>query len=84
MTLQEAEKRSGLPYSVLERFVSLGIIRKSSMPDEYQEKDFKRLGLADILLNAGFFAEDIQKYFRLEERGDAGEQQIGMLRMRRS
>lgn len=54
MTLQDAEKRSGLPYSVLERFVSLGIIRKSSMPDEYQEKDFGRLGLADILLNAGY------------------------------
>lgn len=56
-----------MPYSVLERFVSLGIIRKSSMPDEYQEKDFERLGLADILLNAGFSAEDIQKYFLLEE-----------------
>lgn len=76
MTLQDAEKRSGLPYSVLERFVSLGIIRKSSMPDEYQEKDFGRLGLADILLNAGFSAEDIQKYFQLEESGDADEQQI--------
>ena len=83
MTLQEAEKRSGLPYSVLERFISLGIIRKSSMPDEYQEKDFERLGLADILLNAGFSAEDIQKYFQLEESGDADEQQIGMLRKRR-
>lgn len=83
MTLQDAEKRSGLPYSVLERFVSLGIIRKSSMPDEYQEKDFGRLGLADILLNAGFPAEDIQKYFQLEESGDADEQQIGMLRKRR-
>lgn len=83
MTLQDAEKRSGLPYSVLERFVSLGIIRKSSMPDEYQEKDFGRLGLADILLNAGFSAEDIQKYFQLEESGDADEQQIGMLRKRR-
>ena len=76
MTLQDAEKRSGLPYSVLERFVSLGIIRKSSMPDEYKEKDFGRLGLADILLNAGFSAEDIQKYFQLEESGDADEQQI--------
>ena len=76
MTLQDAEKRSGLPYSVLERFVSLGIIRKSSMPDEYQEKDFGRLGLADILLNAGFSAEDIQKYFQLQESGDADEQQI--------
>ena len=83
MTLHEVEKRLGLPHSVLERFVSLGIIRKCGMSDEYQEKDFERLGLADILLNAGFSAEDIQKYFQLEESGDADEQQIGMLRKRR-
>ena len=83
MTLHEVEKRLGLPHSVLERFVSLGIIRKCGMSDEYQEKDFERLGLADSFLNAGFSAEDIQKYFQLEESGDADEQQIGMLRKRR-
>ena len=41
---------------------------KSSMPDEYQEKDFGRLGLADILLNAGSVILNYSLFFSLQMR----------------
>lgn len=36
------------------------------MPDEYQEKDFGRLGLADILLNAGSVILNYSLFFSLQ------------------
>ncbi|NZA37199.1 MerR family transcriptional regulator [Eubacterium callanderi] len=83
MTLQEARKRLGLSRDILEKYVSLGIIRKGSMPDNYREEDFDRLGLVDILRGAGFTSEEIKIYFQFEETTNADEQQISMLKRQR-
>lgn len=83
MTLQEAEKQFGLPRSVLEKYISFGLIRKTSIPDEYQDEDFERLGLIDTLLGAGFTPEEAKRYLLLTESKETDEQQLSMLKKRR-
>lgn len=83
MTLQEAEKQFGLPRSVLEKYISFGLIRKTSIPDEYRDEDFERLGLIDTLLGAGFTPEEAKRYLLLTESKGTDEQQLSMLKKRR-
>lgn len=83
MTLQEAEKQFGLPRSVLEKYISFGLIRKTSIPDEYRDEDFERLGLIDTLLGAGFTPEEVKCYLLLTESKGTDEQQLSMLKKRR-
>jgi len=83
MTLKEAEKKFGLPRSVLEDYVSYGFIRGDSVPDNYKDEDFERLGLIDTLLNAGFTPEETKKYLFLTENMGTDEQQISMLKKQR-
>lgn len=83
MTLQEAEKQFGLPRSVLKEYISFGLIRKTSIPDEYRDEDFERLGLIDTLLGAGFTPEEAKRYLLLTESKGTDEQQLSMLKKRR-
>jgi len=83
MTLQEAEKQFGLPRSVLEKYISFGLIRKTSIPDEYRDEDFERLGLIDTLLGAGFTPEEAERYLLLTESKGTDEQQLSMLKKQR-
>lgn len=83
MTLQEAEKQFGLPRSVLEKYISFGLIRKTSIPDEYRDEDFERLGLIDTLLGAGFTPEEAKRYLLLTESKGTDEQQLSMLKKQR-
>lgn len=83
MTLQEAVKQFGLPHSVLEKYISYGLIRKNNISDEYRDEDFERLGLIDTLLGAGFTPEEAKRYLLLTESKGTDEQQLGMLKKRR-
>lgn len=83
MTLQEAEKQFGLPRSVLEKYISFGLIRKTGIPDEYRDEDFERLGLIDTLLGAGFTPEETKRYLLFTESKGTDEQQLAMLKKRR-
>lgn len=82
MTLQEAEKQFGLPRSVLEKYISFGLIRKTSISDEYRDEDFERLGLIDTLLGVGFTPEEAKRYLLLAESKGTDEQQLSMLKKR--
>lgn len=83
MTLKDAEKKFGLPYDVLDRYVSFGFIRKSTAAGEYRDEDFERLGLIDTLLSAGFTPEETKKYLSLTENKGTDNQQIMMLKKQR-
>ncbi len=80
MTLEEAEKRFGLSCSVLEKYVSFGLIRESNVPENYRDEDFERLRLIDTLLGSGFTPEEAKKYLLLTEEMGTEEQQIKMLK----
>lgn len=83
MTLKEAEKKFGLPRSVLEEYVSYGLIRESGVPEGYRDADFERLGLIDTLFGAGFTPEETKRYLLLMESGGTDAQQVCMLKKRR-
>lgn len=83
MTLSEAEKKFGLSRSILEKYVSLDLIRGNGMINEYRDEDFESLGLVDTLLGAGFTPEETKKYLLLTERKGTGRQQISMLKSQR-
>lgn len=83
MTLQEAEKKFGLPHNVLEKYVSFGLIRGNGILNEYRDEDFERLGLIDTLLGAGFTPEETKRYLLLTESKGTDEQQLGMLKKQR-
>ena len=61
MTLQEAEKKFGLPHNVLKQYISFGLIRENGVLNEYRDEDFERLGLIDTLLGAGFTPEETKR-----------------------
>ena len=83
MTLQEAEKKFGLPHNVLKQYISFGLIRENGVLNEYRDEDFERLGLIDTLLGAGFTPEETKRYLLLTERKGTDEQQLGMLKKQR-
>lgn len=83
MTLREAEKKFSLPHSVLEEYVSFGLIRETGITNEYRDEDFEKLGLIDTLLGAGFTPEETKRYLLLTETKGTDEQQLGMLKKRR-
>lgn len=80
MTLKEAEKKFGLPYNILEKYVSFGLIRESNIPENYRDEDFERLGLIDTLLGSGLAPEEAKRYLLLTEETGTDEQQINMLK----
>ena len=83
MTLQEAEKKFGLPHSILEKYVSFGLIRENDTLNEYRDEDFERLGLIDTLLGTGFTPEETKRYLLLTESKGTGKQQLDMLKKQR-
>ncbi len=80
MTLKEAEKKFALPYNILEKYVSFGLIRESNIPENYRDEDFERLELIDTLLGSGFAPEEAKRYLLLTEETGTDEQQINMLK----
>lgn len=83
VTLTEAEKKFGLSKSVLEEYVSFGLIRENGMPEGYRDTDFERLGLIHTLFGAGFTPEETKRYLLLMENRGTDEQQVCMLKKRR-
>lgn len=86
MTLEEAGKRFEVSMNVLERYISFGFIREAepnSVPVQYVDSDFDRLGLISTLLSAGFTPEETKKYLLLTENRVDDEEEIRMLRKQR-
>lgn len=82
MTLEEAGKKFDFPVDTLKRYVSYGFIT-STRPDEYTEEDFSHLGLIEILMEAGFTAEETKQYLTFIKEAGTDAEQIRMLKKQR-
>ena len=83
MTLKDAEKKYGIPYGTLEKFVSNGLIRKSENSSDFCEDDFDRLGIINILLEAEFSVQEVKVFLTSVEENKTEQKQITMLTNKR-
>lgn len=86
MTLQEASKRFDIPIEILQQYEENGLLQNADPDDKsdgYEEDDFRQLGLARFLLNAGFTLKETKKYLKLMKDKGTKEEQIRMLRKQR-
>lgn len=86
LTLQDASKMFGIPVDTLQQYEKNGFLQgmvKDSKAGNYEEDDFKQLGLVHFLLNAGFTQKEVRKYLELIKNNETGEEQIRMLRKQR-
>lgn len=82
MILEEAGKKFNFSVDTLKKYVSYGFI-KSTYPDGYTEEDFAHIGLIQMLMDAGFTAEETKRYLILTEEAGTDEEQIRMLKKQR-
>lgn len=84
MTLQEASKRFDISIDELQQYEKNGLLQAdSSHPGDYEDEDFRRLGLIQFLLNTGFSVKEAKKYLELMKDNETIEEQIRMLRKQR-
>lgn len=87
MTLREASKSFGIAEDVLRQYEKNGLLKSTSAnggADNYREEDFEQLGLIKFLLETGFSFKDLKRYLELMRNSKTTDEQIYMLRKRRS
>ncbi|MCM1330866.1 MAG: MerR family transcriptional regulator [Ruminococcus sp.] len=87
MTLREASKSFGIAEDVLRQYEKNGLLKSTSAnggADNYREEDFEQLGLIKFLLETGFSFKDLKRYLELMRNSKTTNEQIHMLRKRRS
>ncbi|MCM1088910.1 MAG: MerR family transcriptional regulator [Muribaculaceae bacterium] len=82
LTLQEASKMYDIPLDTLLQYEKNGLLQNTES-GSYAEDDFRKLGLVNFLLNAGFTQKEIRRYLELMDGNGTDEEQIRMLRKQR-
>lgn len=86
MTIEETCRRYVISLDSLKKYELNGLLNVSKNENgenEYREEDLKRLGLIEVLLEAGFTFDETKKYLELTSELGNDEEQIQMLRKQR-